>query len=105
MIKQSQSLNATSEKKKSSKKKKDEEQEVDVNKLMDEIKVNILNVYGIKDTSSQEYMELSQKSALQLLQDIELEINSNITKIKYIMKMQDNGEANKDDPWYKLVMK
>lgn len=52
MIKQSQSLNATSEKKKNSKKKKDEEQEVDVNKLMDEIKVNILNVYGIKDTSS-----------------------------------------------------
>ena len=50
MIKQSQSLNASSEKKEISKKKKDEKTEVDVNKLMDEIKVNILNTYGMKDT-------------------------------------------------------
>ena len=59
MKKASQSLNQTSEKKANQKKKKDEDWEVNIDKLMDDLKYNILEVYGIKDKSSQEYIDLS----------------------------------------------
>jgi hypothetical protein len=53
---------------------------------MDDLKANILGVYGFKDTQSQEYVEMSGKSALQVLHEVELVINNNINTIKYIMK-------------------
>ena len=80
-----------------SKKKGEEENDLDVEALLDDLKHNILQVCAIHPDIGKDLQELKGKQPINILHEIELEINTNIKEMSYIIN-------NKDEPsWKELV--
>ena len=98
MKKQSQ-LKASTEKTAAQKKKADEEEELDVDALLEDLKQNMINVYGYLPASGgKDLQELQGKEATNILHEIELDINNNIKTIKYIFEKPDPNDKRNLKP-------
>ena len=82
------------------KKNEDEQNFVDIDKLMNEIKNKILEVYFSRNTSSTvvpENKDIISKNAIQILHEIELNIVNNINVIDYILKYHKESKENANE--------
>ena len=68
------------------KKNQDEEPEPDYTKLLDDIKEKIIEVISVRDSKDTADSDLHAKSAIQILHEIELNIDTFMKELQYIHK-------------------
>jgi hypothetical protein len=96
--------NTANDKNKNAKKKNEEEEELDIDGLLDELKTNIIAVYGNLPNSGKDLNEMAGKQPINILHEIELDINNNIKTIDYILNYEKKRHED-EGPWYNLVKK